>query len=204
MNEKDFVNFDIAVKLKEKGFSIPFYFYYRTDDEEKNIHHAIIGKPLTYSDKIDNEVVIAPTIMQVAQWLRDTYQLHIAPNIYTETSEDADGNTCEEWNYWGWCILNTESGRKIYDDAHRVDNVEYESYEDAAHAAIEYVLNKSDLLISGDKKTKLVKTWFKRIEQLATDRKTYNGYAMTMEETLNEIKVLAKGAFEYLELDDVD
>jgi hypothetical protein len=49
-----------------------------------------------------------------------------------------------------------------------------------------------------------VKTWFKRIEQLATDRKTYNGYTMTMEETLNEIKVLAKSAFEYLELDDVD
>jgi hypothetical protein len=193
MNEKDFVNFDIAVKLKDKGFSIPFYFYYRTDDEEKNIHHAIIGKPLTYSDKIDDEVVIAPTLMQVAQWLRDTYQLHIAPNIYTETSEDADGN------YWGWCLLSTESGRKIYTDANQ-----YESYEEGVLAGIEYVLNKSDLLISGDKKTKLVKTWFKRIEQLATDRKTYNGYTMTMEETLNEIKVLAKSAFEYLELDDVD
>jgi hypothetical protein len=195
MNEKDFVNFDIAVKLKNKGFNIPFYFYYRTDDEVKNIHHAIIGKPLTYSDKIDDEVVIAPTLMQVAQWLRDTYQLHIAPYIYTETSR----NTHEDWNNWGWCLLNTESGRKIYTDTHQ-----YESYEEGALAGIEYVLNKSDLLISGDKKTKLVKTWFKRIEQLATDRKTYNGYKMTMEETLNEIKVVAKGAFEYLELDDVD
>ena len=200
MNEKDFVNFDIAVKLKEKGFSLPFYFYYRTDDEEKNIHHAIIGKPLTYSDKIDDEVVIAPTLMQVAQWLRDTYQLHIAPNIYTETSEDGDGNIFEERNYWGWCLLNIESGQKnIYSDKNQ-----YESYEEGVLAGIEYVLNKSDLLISGDKKTKLVKTWFKRIEQLATDRKTYNGYKMTMEETLNEIKVVAKGAFEYLELDDVD
>ena len=200
MNEKDFVNFDIAVKLKDKGFSIPFYFYYRTDDEEKNIHHAIIGKPLTYSDKIDDEVVIAPTLMQVAQWLRDTYQLHIAPNIYTETSEDGDGNIFEERNYWGWCLLNIESGQKII---HSDDN-QYESYEEGVLAGIEYVLNKSNLLISGDKKTKLVKTWFKRIEQLATDRKTYNGYKMTMEETLNEIKVVAKGAFEYLELDDVD
>ena len=41
MNEKDFVSFEIAVKLKDKGFSIPFYFYYRTDDAVKNIHHAI-------------------------------------------------------------------------------------------------------------------------------------------------------------------
>jgi hypothetical protein len=195
MNEKDFVNFDIAVKLKEKGFNIPFYFYYRTDDEVKNIYHAITCKPLSYSDEIDDEVVIAPTLMQVAQWLRDTYQLHIVPYIYTETSR----NTHEDWNNWGWCLLNTESGRKIYTDTHQ-----YESYEEGALAGIEYVLNKSDLLISGDKKTKLVKTWFKRIEQLATDRKTYNGYTMTMEETLNEIKVLAKSAFEYLELDDVD
>lgn len=200
MNEKDFVSFDIAVKLKEKGFSIPFYFYYRTDDDVKNIHHAIICQPLTYSDEIDDEVVIAPTLMQVAQWLRDTYQIHIAPNIYTETSEDADGNIVEKRNYWGWCLLNIESGQKlIYSDENQ-----YESYEEGVLAGIEYVLTKSELLISGDKKTKLVKTWFKRIEQLATDRKTYNGYKMTMEETLNEIKVVAKGAFEYLELDDVD
>ncbi len=198
MNEKDFVNFDLAVKLKEKGFNIPFYFFYRTDDKEKHIHHAIIGQPLIYCDKIDDEVVIAPTIMQVAKWLRDTYQLHISPNIHTEISKDADGNACKE--YWDWYLFNTNT----HDVVHKVDNVEYKSYEDATLSGIEYVLSRSDLLIGGDRKTKLIKTWLKRIEQLATDRKTYNGYKMTVEETLSEIKAVAKEAFEYLELNDID
>lgn len=71
---EDYVSFEIAKKLKDLGFNIPFYFYYRTDD--KYIHHAVVGKPLIYSDKIDNEVIIAPTISQVLKWLRDVHHLH--------------------------------------------------------------------------------------------------------------------------------
>jgi hypothetical protein len=51
----------------------------------------------------------------------------------------------------------------------------------------------------GDKEKGLAIEWFKHIQQLATDRKTCNGYKMPFQETLNEIKVLAKGAVEYLE-----
>lgn len=149
MDKKDFVNFDLAVKLKEKGFSIPFYFFYRTDD--KLIHHGMVGQPLTYSDNVDDEVVIAPTIMQVAKWLRDTYQLHIEPYIHTKISKDADRN-----KYWVLRILNIDSDYKIYD----ADNVVYNSYEDAMIAGIEYILNRNDLLISGNHKTTDIRTTF--------------------------------------------
>lgn len=74
MNE-DFVTYELAVKLKEKGFDIPFYFYYRTDD--KLIHHAMVTKPLVYCDKIDDEVVCAPTIPQVLKWLREEKKIVI-------------------------------------------------------------------------------------------------------------------------------
>ena len=50
-----------------------------------------------------------------------------------------------------------------------------------------------------EKEKELAIGWFKHIQQLATDRKTMNGYEMPLQETLNEIKVLAKGAVEYLE-----
>ena len=51
----------MSVKLKEKGLNIPFYFFYRTDDVDKQIHHSTSTKALEYSNKIiDNEVVIAP------------------------------------------------------------------------------------------------------------------------------------------------
>ena len=75
MNE-DFVTYELAVILKEKGFDIPFYFYYRTDDE--SLHHANVTNPLVYCDKIDDEVVIAPTISQVLEWLRDEKKIVIS------------------------------------------------------------------------------------------------------------------------------
>lgn len=76
----DFVPFELALKLKEKGFNVPFYFYYRTDD--KSLHHVNITNPLVYCDKIDDEVVIAPTISQVLKWLREKYSTHISTKPY--------------------------------------------------------------------------------------------------------------------------
>jgi hypothetical protein len=72
----------LAVKLKEKGFNIPFYFYYRTDD--KFLRHANVTNPLVYCDKIDDEVVIAPTISQVLKWQREN-------NIHLYTDIDKEG-----------------------------------------------------------------------------------------------------------------
>ena len=39
--ERYFLTYDMSVKLKEKGLNIPFYFFYRTDDVDKQIHHYI-------------------------------------------------------------------------------------------------------------------------------------------------------------------
>lgn len=46
----------------------------------------------------------------------------------------------------------------------------------------------------------LVIGWFEHIEQLATDRKTLNGFVMDYQETLDEIKCLAKQSKEYVEM----
>jgi hypothetical protein len=72
---EEFVTFELAEKLKEKGYNKPFYFYYRTDDEL--IHHVNTCDPLVYSDKIDDEVVIAPTISQVLKWLREEKNIDV-------------------------------------------------------------------------------------------------------------------------------
>ena len=70
------VSFELAKKLKEKGFSIPFYFYYRTDDKPL-LHHANTTNPLVYCDKVDDEVVIAPTIPQILKWLREEKEIDL-------------------------------------------------------------------------------------------------------------------------------
>lgn len=41
--------------------------------------------------------------------------------------------------------------------------------------------------------------WFKRIAQMAEDRKTRDGHIMDDAECLDEIKVLAKEAYEFIE-----
>lgn len=45
----------------------------------------------------------------------------------------------------------------------------------------------------------LIRDWFKRIEQLASDRQNSNGTAMSDEHALDEIKVYAKDSAFYVE-----
>ena len=51
-----------------------------------------------------------------------------------------------------------------------------------------------------EENTSLIFGWFEHIEQLATDRKTLNGFVMEYQETLDEIKCLAKRSKEYVEM----
>ena len=44
----------------------------------------------------------------------------------------------------------------------------------------------------------LIIEWFEHIKQMATDRKTANGVVMQYQDTLDEIKCLAKDAIDYL------
>lgn len=46
----------------------------------------------------------------------------------------------------------------------------------------------------------LVLSWFAHIEQLATDRKTANGHVMSENDTLDEIRCLARNSQEYMKL----
>ena len=128
---EDFVTLEIAKKLKEKGFNIPSYFYYRTDD--KFLHNAVVGKPLVYNDKIDDEVIIAPTTTQVLKWLRKEKKISIEPGIHCSLK-------------WMCSIYGFNDG---IEDFTQYDNdgvwdtiyILYDSYEQATLAGIEYAIN---------------------------------------------------------------
>lgn len=128
---EDFVSFELAQKLKEKGFNIPSYFYYRTDD--KFLHNAVVGKPLVYCDKIDDEVIIAPTTTQVLTWLRDENKISIEVGIHCSLK-------------WMCSIYGFNDG---IEDFTQYDNdgvwdtiyILYDSYEQATLAGIEYAIN---------------------------------------------------------------
>mgnify|MGYP003288612779 CR=1 FL=1 len=116
----EFVDFDLAKKLKEKGFNVPFYFYYRTDD--KYLHHTMAIKPLVYCDKIEDEVVCAPTISQVLKWLREEKKIYVSVEVERE-----------DWFEYKivQTIKNTRcTGTRVYD-----------TYIEAILAGIEYVIH---------------------------------------------------------------
>ena len=122
---EDFVTYELSVKLKEKGFNIPFYFYYRTDD--KLLHHAHITNPLVYGGYVDDEVIIAPTISQVLKWLREKYSIHISTKPYP----------CEDGLMWLYEIRKFSK----YISAVVANKTGFVKEEQAAIAGIEYVLN---------------------------------------------------------------
>lgn len=118
---EDFVTFEIAKKLKEKGYP------QRTFGEYDMLGACYIEDGRFYENGCITEVTSAytsPTISQVLKWLREEKKIHICIG-YSD-------NINAMWNYEvilleGALYQNADSG--------------YETYEQAALAGIEYVLD---------------------------------------------------------------
>ena len=126
MNE-DFIPFELAVKLKEKGFKEKCLCYYIGVDLVYNIESPIANNQLWFChNKFDNiwhrDNVDAPTISQVLKWLRNTHNLHV------ETYPCGLG-------MWKFLVTNitTLEERALCD--------KYTSSEQASLAGISYVLD---------------------------------------------------------------
>ena len=136
---EDFVNIELAIKLKELGFNIPFFFYYRTDD--KKLYHLVRSQPLVYGkDIIDNEVVIAPTIAQVLKWLREEKSIYVVPCVIDDCDTDADFRIINRFTFWSFDIQIIETADYIYAEYTNIGSKRFDFYEEAALAGIEYVL----------------------------------------------------------------
>lgn len=141
---EDFVTFEIAKKLKEKGFRKPCVATYDDDGmlgynyyQPKRIHAISFDDCLCISD----DLVLAPTISQVLKWLREEKKIHIEPCILADGDTDADGKIITYYTYWSFSITSIESGDMIYFEYEHVNDRKFDSFEYAALAGIEYVLN---------------------------------------------------------------
>jgi hypothetical protein len=119
----DFVDFNLAKKLKNLGFNEPFLFFYREDDKDKCVHHAYVSKPLIYCDKVDDEVIIAPTVSQVLKWFREKKKIAVNVEFIPFV--------------WQYKIIDMSVERRFEDCGKSF----YTTYEEAALAGIEYVLD---------------------------------------------------------------
>lgn len=124
MITEDYVDFEMAELLKQKGFDVPTWFYYQNKelklaswsgwDEDWN-HCLINDKPST--------LISAPTIQMVMKWLRNIHGLFIHIDVIREAS-------C-----WLADIQDIKEDVNVYpvkDD--------FSNYEEACEAAIKYCL----------------------------------------------------------------
>ena len=126
---EDFVPYDIAVKLKEKGFKeqcLAYYtkdsnFYYNTSygSDVENAFKSFNSRP----NHICGKRIDAPTISQVLKWLRESKDIHIELSLFLYR--------------YGFDIMKISIKCKLAWSGTK----EFEDYEQAALSAIEYVLD---------------------------------------------------------------
>lgn len=137
----EFVSFEIAKKLKEKGFREKCLAYYDVLDNVGllyNTQYTDDISPCQYTDLLfshnsgegrqidDSEYCVdAPTISQVLKWLREKHLLVIPTPSYF----NAEG-ICISWDCDIWA-----------DDNYELCHSDKKTYEEAALAGIEYVLD---------------------------------------------------------------
>jgi hypothetical protein len=91
--EKEFVPYDLALKLKAIGFDEPcfgqFYKHPTQKEEEFRLFHDCVWEDRTTSywrTNISNHFVSAPTFSQAFRFFREKYDLHyLRPTKYSET-----------------------------------------------------------------------------------------------------------------------
>lgn len=131
MNE-DFVSFEIAKKLKEKGFTckLPFAMYNEIRQFcllTTSAHYHVCASGYKYREyydygDFDEYDYIAPTIDQVLEWLRKEKKIYVLIEV-----------EYEDW--FEYKIVQTIKG--IRGSNTRV----YETFEEAVLAGIEYALD---------------------------------------------------------------
>lgn len=127
----DYVSFEIAKKLKEKGFQEECLCHYIDKDLVYNIESPIANHQLWFChNKYDNiwhrDNVDAPTISQVLKWLREVKRID---------SGAIWNNRDGKWiGYVSEMDIPDLAGQYVLPSTH-------DTYETAALAGIEYVLD---------------------------------------------------------------
>lgn len=126
MNE-DFVIYELAKKLKEKGFRRPCVATYDKDGMlGYNYYQPKSIKAVSFDDClcISDDLVLAPTISQVLKWLREEKKIYLELVIVVDAEYMCDIYKIDARPIE--CLGSTEY---------------YKTYEQAALAGIECVLN---------------------------------------------------------------
>lgn len=132
-----FVSYDLALKLKEKGFDEPCFAYY---DGNYYLKDELQGLAYIYSNSNsfikNSEKYTAPLYQQVIDWFREKYGIEI-------WITSMGGNNCDKYYMpvIPYCYLDnaTKEGREYYNSVPKSD-WNKSTYYEALNKAIEEAL----------------------------------------------------------------
>lgn len=143
---EDYVSFEVAKLLKEKGFSQDYNPYnamvYNEEDyeQEYEVQRMVLQTRLVKAGTLSNYPLnvqkpkcYAPTLQMAAKWLREIH------NIYIEVEPhafDGDWASSYECNYW----FNGKFYIPYATRGHPLENKTWRTYEEALNSIIEYCL----------------------------------------------------------------
>lgn len=123
MITEDYVSFETAKLLKEKGFNFPCCRRYKGDS--MITQSALYSTPF-YQEEKSSGYVLCPTLQMAMKWLREVYNIIIVVEPYMYHYSDSKTLS---YLYSIW-----------YGDNYDCKNKEYNSYEEAVEVAIKYCL----------------------------------------------------------------
>ncbi len=136
MITEDYVSFETAKLLKEKGFDEFCPTFYETDEPDNGPKYSkklgwFLHNSYDYSDRYGKMIISAPTLQMAMTWLRDEKHYYIQVML--------DGWACGGHSGYYVVIQKTDSDfEMMLQDA--LDEVFYSTYEEACEAAIKYCL----------------------------------------------------------------
>lgn len=125
----EFVNFELAKKLKEKGYpqvEKNTLAMYNEDGDWYSLAKNLADFEYSFED-FDERDYICPTISQVLEWLREQHSIHVSTKPYP----------CEDGAMWLYKIRKFNKYISIVE----ANKTRFTREEYAALAGIEHVLN---------------------------------------------------------------
>lgn len=130
MITEDYVSFDTAKLLKEKGFDEPVISYYT----ESGLEGYMLALKAAKNTELDNGFISRPTQAITMKWLREEHNKIIVPGI---SLDDRTSSTINYYIVGIWYVPKNNGGAFCY-LTYAYNG--YPSYEEACEAAIRYCL----------------------------------------------------------------
>ena len=126
---EDYVSFETAKLLKEKGFNERLFTFYITDEAKKEGYFQLMAFT---DDNIDNNhsdhCYLAPTLQMAMKWLREAHNLVIQIEFI---------DFLEHGEVWLYSVIERKTIKQL---TGRDEDFTEHSYEQACETAIKYCL----------------------------------------------------------------